>query len=628
MKETSQSSRPFRPMMGGGWGGQLGNPVEKPKNFRNTAGRLLRYFLPYKWALAFVVVSTILGTGFGILAPRIMGLITTQLYQGLLRQVHGTGNIDFSVISHWLVILAALYIISSAFTYFPRYIMAHVAQKSVYDLRQELDHKLSRLPVSYFDTHAHGDILSRFVNDFDNISSTLQQSLTQIIQGIVSFVGVFVMMLLISPVMTITVLLTVPLSFYFTRIIARRSQKFFSRRQTVLGELNGHIEEMYTGHQVVKAFNREAEAIERFTEINERLYEATWKAQFITSIIMPIMTLIGNLGYVFVSVVGGVLVTLRRIPIGDILAFIQYTRQFSQPITQLSSISNVIQSAIASAERVFEVLDAPEETPVSEPHHLTQVQGFIEFDHVSFAYTPNHPVINDLSLHIEPGSTMAIVGETGAGKTTLVNLLMRFYDATEGSIFIDGVDTRLISRHELHHLLGMVLQDTWLFHGTIRENIAYGKVEATDEEIISAAKTAQVDHFVQTLPEGYDTVLNEEAANISAGQKQLLTIARAILADPPVLILDEATSSVDTRTEALIQLAMDRLMQGRTSLVIAHRLSTIQDADHILVLDQGRIHEQGTHEELLKHHGLYWQLYHSQYAHQEDFASVAGKPMG
>ncbi|MCL4493515.1 MAG: ABC transporter ATP-binding protein/permease [Firmicutes bacterium] len=613
-----ERQRPLMPMMGGGWGRNLGIPAEKPKNFQATAGRLMRYFLPYKWPLVFVVISTILGTGFSILGPRIMGNITTKLYQGLVRQTHGTGNIDFAAISHLLAILSGLYILSAAFTYFPRYIMAHVAQKSIYDLRQQLDHKLTLLPVSYFDTHAHGDILSRFVNDFDNISSSLQQSLTQIIQAIVTFVGVLVMMVLISPIMTITVALTLPLSFYFTRVIARRSQKFFLWRQTVLGELNGHIEEMYTGHQVVKAFSREPEAISRFTEINQRLYEATWKAQFITSVIMPVMNFISNLGYVFVSVVGGILVTLRRIQIGDILAFIQYSRQFSQPITQLSSISNVIQSAIASAERVFEVLDAPEETEIAEPRHLAHITGSIQFDHVSFGYTPNHPVINDLTLDIESGHTVAIVGETGAGKTTLVNLLMHFYDVTEGSIRIDGVDIRFIPRRELHHLLGMVLQDTWLFHGTIRDNIAYGKTGASEEEIIAAAKTAQVHHFVQTLPEGYDTVLNEEAANISAGQKQLLTIARAILADPPILILDEATSSVDTRTEVLIQRAMDHLMRGRTSLVIAHRLSTIQDANRIVVMDQGRIHEEGTHTELLKRQGIYWRLYRSQYAHQEE----------
>ncbi len=388
----------------------------------------------------------------------------------------------------------------------------------------------------------------------------------------------------------------------------------------MLGELNGHIEEMYTGHQVVKAFNREPEAIQRFSEINDRLYSATWKAQFATSIIMPVMNFLSNLSYVFVSVVGAILVTMGRIQIGAILAFIQYSRQFSQPITQLSSISNVIQSAIASAERVFEVLDAPEEPQILDPHHLCQVQGAIEFDHVSFGYVSGHPVIRDMTLNIKPGQRIAVVGESGAGKTTLVNLLMHFYNVITGSIRIDGVDIRFIPRPELHHVLGMILQDTWLFHGTIRDNIAYGQPEATNEKILAAAKTAQVHHFIQTLPQGYDTVLNEEAINISSGQKQLLTIARAIMVNPPILILDEATSSVDTRAEVLIQLAMDHLMQGRTSLIIAHRLSTIQDADHIVVMEKGRIREQGTHLELCQLRGYYWQLYRSQYAHPEDLS--------
>lgn len=616
---TPNNPRSPLPMMGGGrhgWG-NWSQPGEKPKHFRHTANRLMAYFWPYKWSLLLVVVTTILGTVFQIFGPRVMGTITTLLYQGWIRKTHRLGGINFVAIWHLLALLAGLYVFSALLSYLPRYIMAHVSQRSVYDLRQQLDRKLARLPIGYFDSHPHGDILSRFVNDFDNISSTLQQSLTQVIQAIVTFVGVVIMMLTISPIMTLTVVLTLPLSFYFTQIIAKRSQKFFLLRQTVLGELNGHIEEMYTGHLVVKAFAREQEAITRFTEINDRLYDATWKAQFITSIIMPIMNFISNLGYVFVSVVGGVLVTQGRIQIGDILAFIQYARQFSQPITQLSSISNIIQSTLASAERVFDILDTPEEDQPLNPAHVDLVDGQVTFDHVDFGYSGNHLVIHDWNLHIDPGETVAIVGPTGAGKTTIVNLLMRFYNVIHGTIQIDGVDIQDIPRHELHQMLGMVLQDTWLFHGTIRDNIAYGKLNATEEDIMAAAKMAQVDHFVRTLPDGYDTVLNEEAANISAGQKQLLTIARAILADPSILILDEATSSVDTRTELLIQQAMDQLMTGRTSLVIAHRLSTIQGADLIVVMDAGRIVEQGTHQELLRRRGFYWNLYQSQYMYQK-----------
>ncbi|PSR26766.1 MAG: ABC transporter [Sulfobacillus thermosulfidooxidans] len=608
--------RPFMPLIGSGghgWGQNFAIPREKPQHFRATLMRLMTYLLPYKWSLTFVVLSSIIGTVFTIFGPRIMGIITTQLYQDFLHKMHGLPGINFMVIEHWLFILSALYVISALLNYLPRYLMAHVAQKSVFDLRQQLDHKLSRLPVSYFDTHPHGDILSRFVNDFDNISSTLQQSLTQIIQALITFIGVIVMMLTISPLMTLTVILTLPLSFYFTRIIAKRSQKYFALRQSILGQLNGHIEEMYTGHHVIKAFAREHDAIRHFDEVNEQLYEASWKAQFMTSIIMPLMTFISNLGYVFVSVTGAILVTQRRLQIGDILAFIQYARQFSQPINQLSGISNVIQSTMASAERVFDLLDAPEELSLTEIASVNAIQGHVQFDHVSFGYTPHHLIIRDFTLDVEPGQMIAIVGPTGAGKTTVVNLLMRFYDVTQGSIRIDGIDIRHMRRDDLHQLLGMVLQDTWLFHGTIRENIAYGKPGAPDSAIIAAAQQAQADHFIRTLPQGYDTVLNEEAINISGGQKQLLTIARAILADPPILILDEATSNVDTRTELLIQRAMDQLLKGRTSFVIAHRLSTIHHADRIVVMNAGSIVEQGTHHELLRRRGFYWDLYHSQY---------------
>ncbi|WP_053958864.1 ABC transporter ATP-binding protein [Sulfobacillus thermosulfidooxidans] len=608
--------RPFMPMIGSGghgWSQNFAIPSEKPQNFRATLMRLMTYLFPYKWSLIFVVLSSILGTVFAIFGPRIMGIITTQLYQGFLHKMHGLPGVNFVTIGHWLFVLAGLYIISALFNYLPRYIMAHVTQKSVFDLRQQLDHKLSRLRVSYFDTHPHGDILSRFINDFDNISSTLQQSLTQILQGLITFIGIIVMMLTISPIMTLTVIVTLPLSFYFTRIIAKRSQKYFALRQSILGQLNGHIEEMYTGHHVVKAFAREDEAIRHFDQINDQLYEATWKAQFITSIIMPLMNFISNLGYVLVSVTGAILVTQRQLQIGDILAFIQYARQFSQPINQLSGISNVIQSTMASAERIFDLLDAPEESSWTHVAFVNPIQGHVQFDHVGFGYTPHHLIIRDFTLDVEPGQMIAIVGPTGAGKTTVVNLLMRFYDVSQGSIRIDGRDIRQIRRDELHQLLGMVLQDTWLFHGTIRENIAYGKPDAPDSAIRDAAQKAQADHFIRTLPQGYDTVLNEEAINISGGQKQLLTIARAILANPPILILDEATSNVDTRTELLIQRAMDQLLKGRTSFVIAHRLSTILNADRIVVMNAGSIVEQGTHQELLRRHGFYWNLYHSQY---------------
>lgn len=602
-------------MFGGGPQG-MAMIVQKPKNFKSTLMRLLVYFRPYWLRLLLVLIATILGTVFSIISPKIMGDATTDLFDGIRRKLLGMpgGGVNFQQIGHLVWILGGLYLFSSLFNYFQQYVMAGVAQRAVYDLRKQVNEKLTKLPISYFDKHPHGEIMSRFVNDFDNISSTLQQSLTQLIQAVITFLGVIVMMLTISPLMTLTVVITLPLSIYVTRTIAVRSQAYFLSRQRRLGELNGHIEEMYTGHLIVKAYGHEDKALAKFDEINERLYDASWKAQFITGIIMPLMNFIGNIGYVLVSVIGGILVIRRRIQIGDILAFIQYARQFTQPITQLSSISNVIQSTIASSERVFEILDEPEQVDdVQDTEVLTHPRGHIQFEHVSFRYQPDTPLIEDMNLEVRPGETVAIVGPTGAGKTTLVNLMMRFYELTSGRILIDGIDITQISRDQLHHLFGMVLQDTWLFNGTIRDNIGYGREGATDAEIVEAAKAAQADHFIRTLPEGYDTVLNEEASNISQGQKQLLTIARAILADPAILILDEATSSVDTRTEILIQQAMDHLMQGRTSFVIAHRLSTIQDADVILVMNHGKVVEQGTHEQLLALKGFYAELYNSQF---------------
>lgn len=602
---------------GGGGPAALAMPVEKAKNPKNTLLRLLGYFRPYRGRIIAVVAAAILSTIFTIWSPKILGDATTVLFDGFIAQYrHVPGaHVDFHAILHDLDILAVLYVISSAFSYLQQYVMAGVAQRMVYHLRQSVMEKLNRLPTKFFDTHPHGEILSRFVNDFDNISSTLQQSLTQLITAIVTFLGVIVMMLTISPLLTLVVAVTLPLSLIVTGVIAKRSQRYFLTRQRQLGELNGHIEEMYTGHAIVKAFGHEKRAIEHFEEINSRLYVSSWKAQFVTGIIMPLMNVIGNLGYVFVSVIGGIMVTRRAIQIGDIQAFIQYARQFSQPITQLASISNVIQSTLASAERVFEILDEPEESAdtVGESQSLT-TEGHVEFNDVAFRYEPQTPLIEDLHIEAHAGETVAIVGPTGAGKTTLVNLLMRFYDVEHGQISIDGQDIRHLARGPHRQRFGMVLQDTWLFNGTIRDNIAYGYAGATESEIMDAAQKAHADHFIRTLPDGYDTILNEEASNISQGQRQLLTIARAFLADPPMLILDEATSSVDTRTEMAIQNAMQNLMKGRTSFVIAHRLSTIRDADLILVMNEGRVIEQGTHQHLMEQHGFYYDLYQSQFS--------------
>ncbi|HEX2914955.1 MAG TPA: ABC transporter ATP-binding protein [Chloroflexia bacterium] len=602
-----------------GRGGPVGGmimPVQKAKDFKGTLRRFLAYFRPQKLRLGVVLVAAILSTIFTIVSPKILGMATTKLFEGMIakfRHVPGAA-VDFGYIGNLLLLLAGLYVISSLFNYLQQFIMAGVAQRMVYVLRQQVEAKLSRLPLKFFDSRTHGEILSRAVNDMDNIGSTLQQSLTQLITSAVTIIGIIVMMLSISVILTIVVILTLPLSVIVTTLIAKRSQNYFKAQQKNLGELNGHVEEMYTGHRIVKAFGQEAQSIAQFDTLNEKLYEAGWRAQFISGIIMPLMNFIGNLGYVLVSVIGGIMVTQRAIAIGDVQAFIQYARQFSMPITQLANITNIIQSTIASAERVFELLDEPEEVPeVTEPVVITSPRGEVDFEHVRFGYKEDVPLIEDMNIHVKPGQTIAIVGPTGAGKTTLVNLLMRFYELKGGRILVDGVDITEMKRANLRRLFGMVLQDTWLFNGTIKDNIAYGREGATDEEIIRAAKTAQADHFIRTLPDSYNTILREEATNISQGQKQLLTIARAVLADPAILILDEATSSVDTRTEVLIQHAMHQLMQGRTSFVIAHRLSTIRDADLILVMNHGSIIEQGTHEELLAKGGFYADLYNSQF---------------
>lgn len=613
------------PMRGPGHGHGFGMPVQKAKNFKGTFKRLIGYLKPHRVRLTAVFLMAILSTVFTIIGPKLMGNATTKLFEGMMMKIKGVpgAKVDFDYILHILIVLAGLYIFSSLFSYFQQYVMAGVAQKTVYDLRKEVNEKLTRLPLKFYDSRTHGEVLSRVVNDMDNISNTLQQSLTQLITSIVTLVGVIVMMLTISPLMTLIVILTLPLSILATAGIAKKSQKFFMGQQKALGELNGHVEEMYTGHQIVKAFGREEKSISDFNTINERLYESGRKAQFISGIIMPLMAFINNIGYVLVSVVGGILVTKRAITIGDIQAFIQYARQFSQPITQTAQIANIIQSTIASAERVFELLDEEEEVPeVVDAKVIKLPKGDVAFENVVFGYKENETIIKGMNIDVKKGQTIAIVGPTGAGKTTLINLLMRFYEINEGKITIDGVDITELKRGNLRSMFGMVLQDTWLFNGTIKDNIAYGRENATDEEIIRAAKAARADHFIRTLPDGYETILNEEASNISQGQKQLLTIARAILADPTILILDEATSSVDSRTEVLIQQAMNELMKGRTSFVIAHRLSTIRDADLILVMNHGDVVEKGNHEELLAKGGFYADLYNSQFAQNKGNAEV------
>ena len=598
----------------------MGRPVEKAKDFKGTIKRLMHYLKPREFQIIMVFLMAALSTVFAILSPKIMGKALTKLFDGIIAKHMAlkinkpVPAIDYAYITRILIILILLYAASALFSYVQQYIMAGVAQNIVLQIRKDINDKLSRLPLKFFDSHTHGEILSRVTNDVDNIASTLQQSLTQLITSIVTIVGVIIMMLTISPLMTLIAFVTLPLCAIVTKQIASRSQKYFAEQQKDLGELNGHVEEMYTGHKIIKAFGHEDESIDKFNEINERLYKGSWEAQFISGIIMPLLNFINNIGYVLVCVVGGIMVTKRKIEIGDIQAFIQYSKQFTQPIVQTANIINILQSTVASAERVFELLDETEEIPDRpDVKELKSVEGNVKFEDVKFGYNEDSILINDMNIDVKKGQSIAIVGPTGAGKTTIVNLLMRFYEINDGRITVDGVDIRDISRRNLRSIFGMVLQDTWLFNGTIRDNIAYGRENASEEEIIQAAKAAHADHFIRTLPEGYDTVLNEEASNISQGQKQLLTIARAILADPSILILDEATSSVDTRTEIHIQKAMDALAKGRTSFIIAHRLSTIRDADLILVMNNGDIIEKGTHKELLDKKGFYADLYNSQF---------------
>jgi len=608
---------PPRDMFGGRPIGGLGMPTQKAKDFKGTLNRLLGYLRPHRAGLLVILLTGAIGTVFGVLGPKILGMATTRVFEGFVAKARGVpgAGIDFDYVGRILLWLIALYIVGNAFQYLMQYLMANVAQQTVYTMRQEVEAKFDRLPLKFFDSRTRGEVMSRAVNDLDSISSTLQQNLTQLLTSALTLIGVIVMMLTISWILTLVIVLTLPLSIVIVARIAKRSQKFFMKQQMALGGLNGHVAEMYGGHTIVTAFGHQVKSVAKFETLNEDYYDGAWRAQFVTGIIWPTMMFVGNVGYVLVAVIGGVLVTRGAIPIGDVQAFIAYSRQFNMPITQLSGIANVIQLTIVSAERVFELLDEPEETPDSDSATvIASSRGAVQLDDVSFRYKEAEPLIDHMSLDIAPGRMIAIVGPTGAGKTTLVNLLMRFYDVDSGAIRVDGVDVRQLKRSALRRMFGMVLQDTWLFSGTIRENIAYGRDQASDEAIVNAARAAQADHFVRTLPDNYDTPINEEASNLSQGQKQLLTIARAFLADPAILILDEATSSVDTRTEILIQRAMGQLMRGRTTFVIAHRLSTIRNADAILMMEHGRIVEQGTHQELLAAKGRYAELYHSQFA--------------
>lgn len=610
-KKTSKNPPKF-----GGHRGGLVMISEKPKDFKKTSKRLLKYLAPRKYTLLLVFAFAIISNIFLIISPKLLGNATTAIYEAFLNRASaGTFNLDYDYISKLLLMLAGLYVLGSVFTYMMQYIMASLAQRTIYQIRQEMSEKLTKLPLKYYDSKSYGEILSRITNDVDNIATTLQQSLTQFITSFVTIVGVLIMMILINPIMTLVALVTIPMSVLITKKVAGKSQQYYKKRQKELGNLNGHVEEMYTGHKVIKVFGHERESIDKFKEINEKLYESNFKAQFISGIIMPMMGLVSNIAYVFITVLGGVFMLKGIVTIGDIQAFIQYSRQLNHPIMQLASIANIIQSTIASSERVFELLDEDEEIRDVSISSIKDAKGHIKFTNVEFGYSEDHILMKDINIDVCCGNTIAIVGPTGAGKTTIVNLLMRFYELNSGSITIDDIDIRDIPRGELRNYFGMVLQDTWLFNGSIRDNIKYGNLHASDEELYSAAKMSHADHFIRSLPDGYDTILNEEANNISAGQKQLLTIARAILADPKVLILDEATSSVDTRTEVLIQKAMNNLMKGRTSFVIAHRLSTIKDANTILVMNDGDIIEKGSHSELLENGLFYADLYNSQFGY-------------
>jgi ATP-binding cassette subfamily B multidrug efflux pump len=611
---TDTRRGPAGPMGRGGHGPVMMGPVEKPRDFAGTMRKLIAYLGPHRLTILFVLLLAAGSTVFSIFGPKILGRATTKLFEGLIAQLTGTGTVDFAGIGRILLTVLGLYALSAALSYAQGWLMTNVAVRITYQMRRDVFEKIHRMPFRYFDGTQHGEILSRLTNDVDTVNQTLNQSLTQIVTSTVTVVGMLAMMLSISWQMTLVALLVIPLSSGLVAFIIRHSQRFFAQQQADLGRVNGHVEETFGAHIVVKAFNGEEKSLRQFDQYNESLYGVAWKAQFISGILMPMMRFVSNLGYVGVVITGGYLAVRGRIALGDIQAFTQYIRGFTEPITQLANISNVLQQTVAAAERVFEFLEAEEETPDPEqPVRLEGVDGRVEFQNVHFRYVPDTPVIRGFSARIRPGQKVAIVGPTGAGKTTLVKLLMRFYDVDDGAILIDGYDVRQFARSDLRRLFGMVLQDTWLFNGTILENIRYGREDATDEEVVAAARAARIDRYIRTLPEGYNTVINEEMTNVSQGQKQLLTIARAFLANPPMLILDEATSSVDTHTELLIQEAMDELMRGRTSFVIAHRLSTIRNADLILVVRDGNIVEQGTHEELMRRGGFYAELYNSQF---------------
>lgn len=616
MSKHTNKRMPRGPM--GGRHGMRG-PAEKAKDFKGTMKTLASYLAKYKLSIVIVFLFAIGSVTFSVIGPKILGKATTEIFNGLVSKVSGSGTgIDFDAIKRILITLIILYLISVVFSFIQGFVMSGISQKVAYKLRDELVKKLNRLPMRYFDTKTHGEVLSRFTNDIDTLSQSLNQSLTQIITSVTTLVGVLIMMLSISVVMTLSALIVIPISLFIISLIIKRSQKFFKKQQEFLGEVNGQVEELYSGQTVVQAFNREEESIKEFNRINDKLYDSAWKSQFLSGTMQPLMMFVGNLSYVIVSILGGYLVIKNRIEVGDIQSFIQYVRNFNQPISQMAQISNQLQSTAAAAERVFEFLNEEEEDiTVENPVSIDGLQGRIDFQNVRFGYDESRTIIKDFTAHVKPGQKVALVGPTGAGKSTMIKLLMRFYDVNSGAILVDGHNIKDFNRGELRELFGMVLQDTWLFSGSIKENIRYGRLDATDEEIIEAAKAAHVHHFIKTLPDGYNMLLNEESSNISQGQKQLLTIARAILADPKILILDEATSSVDTRTELLIQKAMDNLMKGRTSFVIAHRLSTIRDADLILVINDGDIVEQGNHEQLLAQNGFYANLYNSQFAEQE-----------
>ena len=598
----------------GRMGGRHGMSTEKAKDFKGTMKKLMGYLTQYKIGLLLVVIFAIGSTIFNIAGPKILGKATTELFHGLISKVSGGSGIDFDKIAKILIGLMCLYVCSALFSFIQGYIMTGVSQKLTYRMRKEISEKIDRLPMGYFDKMTHGEILSRITNDVDTLSQSLNQSATQVITSVATIIGVLVMMLSISPLMTVIAILILPLSMGLIGMIVKRSQRYFKEQQEYLGYVNGQVEEVYGGHNIVKAFNKEDDVIDEFDRDNDRLYRSAWKSQFLSGMMMPIMQFVGNLGYVAVVILGGYLAIKKTIEVGDIQSFIQYVRNFTQPIQQVAQVANMLQSTAAASERVFEFLGEPEEEAAPEnPVVLKNPEGAVEFEHVHFGYNPEHTIIHDFSVKVEPGQKIAIVGPTGAGKTTMVKLLMRFYDVSGGSIKVDGHDIREFDRGELRRMFGMVLQDTWLFKGSIEDNIRYGKLDATHEDVVKAADAAYAHRFIQTLPGGYGMELNEEASNVSQGQKQLLTIARAILADPKILILDEATSSVDTRTEVRIQKAMDNLMKGRTSFIIAHRLSTNRDADLILVMKEGDIVEMGRHEELLAKNGFYADLYNSQF---------------